>query len=71
MEHKNPSMKNILRTKLETLLENSKKLKDEKYEKRINTNGVSFSGVFGRIRTIGKIYLGILWKRKYDSCSMA
>ena len=45
MEHKNPSMKNILRTKLETLLENSKKLKDEKHEKRINTNGVSFPPV--------------------------
>lgn len=45
MEKKNPAMKNILRSRLETMLENSKKLEYVDTEKKINTDQVMFPPV--------------------------
>lgn len=45
MENKNPALKNILRAKLDTMLENSKKLEYVDAEKKINTDQVMFPPV--------------------------
>ena len=45
MENKNPALKNILRAKLDTMLENSKKLEYVNAEKKINTDQVMFPPV--------------------------
>lgn len=45
MENTNPDLKNILRAKLDTILENSKKLEHVDVEKKINTDQVMFPPV--------------------------